>query len=659
MRTKHFVLLVLLGIDFLASAQKFDPGKVSRAELEQKVYPNDTTAAAAILYKKGKSYFRYDYNKGFSLVNEYQYRIKIYKKEGLKWADFKVPYFIGYQTLSSDRVAFSNAITYNLENGQLVKTKRSGEGKFKQEVNEYWGEASITMPNVKPGSVIEFTYTLKSEDIGEFPTFNFQEDIPVAYAEYLTEIPQFYRYKPTKTGFGTVKSDGKVANGFQNYVNEHNQTLNLSYQQINTSYVANNVPALKEEPYVDNIENYRLAVQHELEKTVNSDGLEKNYAATWEGVAQTIFKEDKFGKELKERSYFEPFLEPILKNATTNTQKATAIFEFVKRTINWNGQYGYLTRKGVRKAFDEKSGNVAEVNFLLIAMLNHSGIKADPVLLSTLKHGIPVYPTRTIFNYVIAAVVIDGKTVLLDATDKNATLGILPLRDLNWTGRLIKPDGTSTEINLVPETASKETVNMMAKIEGNGKTTGKVRMVKTDYDAFWFRDQHGQHAPAKYQEWLENQYGGIEIAELVPDRSADLSKPVAETFSFATQSEVIGDKIFVNPMLFYTADKNPFVLENRELPIYYGYPFQKKYNISIEIPEGYVVESIPKSIKLTTGENVGNFTFNISSAENKIQLSVLQEINLAIISGNFYGSLKEFYQQMVVKQNETIVLKKI
>lgn len=654
---KCFILLALLANWYLIHAQKFDAGKVSQKDLEQKVYPNDTTAAAAILYKKGKSYFKYDHNKGFSLVNEYQYRIKIYKKEGLKWADFKVPYFIGYQMLSNDRVAFSNAVTYNLENGQIVKTKLSGEGKFKQEVNEYWGEASIAMPNVKPGSIVEFTYTLKSEDIGEFPVFNFQEDIPVAHARYVTEIPQFYRYKPTKTGFGTVKSEGKIANGFQNYTNEHNQTLNLTYQQVNTWYIAENVPALKEEPYVDNIDNYRLAVQHELEKTVNSDGLEKNYAATWEGVAQSIYKEDKFGKELKERSYFEPFLEPILKNATTDAQKATAIFDFVKRTITWNGQFGYLTRKGVRKAFDEKSGNVAEVNFLLIAMLNYSGIKADPVLLSTVKHGIPVYPTRTIFNYVIAAIALDGKTVLLDATDKNATLGILPLRDLNWTGRLIKPDGTSAEINLVPETPSKETVNLMAKIESNGKTAGKVRMVKTDYDAFWFRDQHGQQATAQYQEWLENRYG-IEISELVPDRSADLSKPVAETFSFTAQAEAIGDKIFVNPMLFFAADKNPFVLETRELPIYYGYPFQKKYNFSLEIPEGYVVESLPKSVKLSSGENVGNFTFSITQADNKIQLSALQEINLAIVSGSFYGPLKEFYQQMVARQNEKIVLKK-
>ena len=82
MRCKKIFLSTVLLAGLMASAQKFDPGKVSQAELEQKKYPNDTTAAAAILYKKGKSYFRYDHNKGFSLVNEYQYRIKIYKKEG-------------------------------------------------------------------------------------------------------------------------------------------------------------------------------------------------------------------------------------------------------------------------------------------------------------------------------------------------------------------------------------------------------------------------------------------------------------------------------------------------------------------------------------------------------------------------------------------------
>jgi len=660
MTSKKLLLLCLL-LSVGALAQKFEPGKVSVKELEQKVYPNDTTAAAAILYNKGRSYFKYDDKNGFSLIHHYEFRIKIYKKEGLKWADFKVPYYIGYESLNKDRVSFSDAVTYNLENGQIVKTKLSGEGKFKQDLNEFWGEAAISMPNVKPGSVIEFSYTLKSEDVVQFPVYNFQYDIPVAHSEYVTEIPAYYRYKPTKTGFGEVKSDAKLANGYQNFTNEHNQSVNLSFQQVNSTYVADNVAALKEEPYVDNLENYRLSVQHELEKIVFPDSPERNYAATWEGVALSIFKDKRFGDELKQRSYFEPLLEAVLKNATTDAEKANAIFEFVKRSIRWNGQYGYYTRNGVRKAFDDRSGNVAEVNFILIAMLNHSGISAKPVLLSTVRHGVPVFPNRTVFNYVIAAIEIDGKQILLDATDKYATFNILPLRALNWTGRLIKPDGSSSEIKLVPESASRESVNILGKIDANGKVSGKLRRVKSDYEALSFREKHADQNREQYVEGLENQWDGVHITDYVSDNGADLSKPVTESLAFADENgaEIIADRMYLNPMLFFTADKNPFVLEKREFPIYFGFPFQQKYNFNLEIPEGYAVESLPKSTKITTGENVGNFTFNIMTADNKIQLSVVKEINSAIISANFYEPLKEFYQKMIEKQTEKIVLKKI
>ena len=48
------------------------------------------------------------------------------------------------------------------------------------------------MPNVKVGSVIEFKYILKSENIVKFPVFDNQYDIPVNYSEYITEIPEYF-----------------------------------------------------------------------------------------------------------------------------------------------------------------------------------------------------------------------------------------------------------------------------------------------------------------------------------------------------------------------------------------------------------------------------------------------------------------------------------
>jgi hypothetical protein len=49
----------------------------------------------------------------------------------------------------------------------------------------------------------------------------------------------------------------------------------------------------------------------------------------------------------------------------------------------------------------------------------------------------------------------------------------------------------------------------------------------------------------------------------------------------------------------------------------------------------------------------------IANTDNKIQLAITSTINTAIVTPDFYPVLKGFYQQMIDKQNEKIVLKKI
>lgn len=456
---KLFFVLILFTFFTKVGAQNFELGKVSIAEIEEKVHPKDSSAVAAILYKKAKTLFNYNIINGFTVLHEYEYRIKIYKKEGLSWANFEVPYYVGYEDMNKDMVKFSNGVTYNLENGTVVKTKLNSEGSFKENLNDYWNQASITLPNVKVGSVIEFKYTLRSENIVKFPVFNIQYDIPVNYTEYRTEIPGFYLYKTISVGYVNVVSDSKLVNGYKNYEDEHNQTRRLGFKQVNSIYTAQNVPALIEEDYVDNLKNYRSAIRHELETVRFPEQPVKDYSVTWEGVAKTIYKDKNFGKELDERTYIEQDVMAILKDAVTPKEKLDLIFKFVQNKMNWNGDYGYYTDKGVKKAYLDRTGNIAEINFILIAMLKRAGINVSPVLTSTLQHGVPTYPSRTDFNYVIAAVQIDDKQILLDATNKFNSPNILPLQVLNWTGRLIRQDGSSEEINLVPTVPSKKTIS--------------------------------------------------------------------------------------------------------------------------------------------------------------------------------------------------------
>ncbi len=645
-----------------SSAQNFDYGKVSKEELLEKAHPLDSTTAAAMIFKKVRTYFVYNLKNGFTVNHEYSYRIKIYKKEGLNWANFVVPYYVGYEEMNDEYVKFSNAVTYNLENGAIVKTKLNNEGSFKKNVNEYWNQATISMPNVKVGSVIEFAYNLKSENIVKFPVFENQYDIPLNYSEYKTEIPEFFIYKPLITGYVKVKSEEKLVNGFQNFDDKNNQTTGIRYKQINSVYLSENVPAIKDEEYLDNLKNYKSSIQYELERTRFPDQPVKDFTITWEGVAKTIFENKNFGKELNEQLYIIQDVKMILKNVVSKEEKLDVIFKFVQNKMNWNNDYGYFTDKGVKKAYLDNSGNVAEINFILIAMLKLAGINANPVLLSTIDHGIPAFPNRTVFNYVIAAADIDGKQILLDGTSKFTTQNILPFHTLNWTGRLIKNDGTSQEINLVPNSPSKVSYTLMTKVDPLGQISGKFRVQKTDYEAYSFRSKNGQSSEDAYLEKLENDLGAIQINDYqIENKGTDLSKPVMETFTFTSDKhcERIGGKMFINPLLFFAVNKNPFVQEKRQMPIYFGYPKQYKYSINMEIPDGYVVESIPKPLKMATEDRMLLFTIITLAEGNRIQIVITREINASILGADYYPGLKDFFQKMIEKQNEKIILKKV
>lgn len=116
--------------------------------------------------------------------------------------------------------------------------------------------------------------------------------------------------------------------------------------------------------------------------------------------------------------------------------------------------------------------------------------------------------------------------------------------------------------------------------------------------------------------------------------------------------------MYINPQLFFAQTKNPFVQEKRDFPVYYGYHGQEKFNINFQIPDGYAVESIPKVVKLQCEGNIVSFIFNAQVVNNIIQVLIVKESNQQLVPSILYPALKGFYQQMIDKSNEKIVLKK-
>jgi hypothetical protein len=655
------IVLVVFLLFSKSSAQNLEYGKVTKEELQEKVHPLDSTAAAAIIFKRARTYFVYERGNGFYLYHDFNIRFKVYKKEGLKWADFSVIYLNKREGFEEEIVKFSNCVTYNLENGELKETPLRTEGNLKTNINKYWNQTLITMPNVKVGSIFQINYTVKSRNNVRFPVFNFQYEIPVNYAEYQTDIPEVFIYKTLLTGYNKVEATSKIVKETESFSHKYNQQSDFPYKYQLASYKAENIPALKEEAYIDNIKNYRSSIQHELETTrFPFDGV-VDYSMTWDGVAKNIFDYNSFGRELNKDNYLDADVKALNSNVTTEIDKLETIFKFVQAKMNFDGDYSILTDKGVKKAYKDGTGNTAEINLILIAMLKSAGIKTDPVLISTIQHGVPVYPNRTVFNSVIAAAEIDGKQILMDASNKYSSVGILPLEDLNWTGRLIKEEGDSQEINLVPDKNSNENVNIVVALDAQGKMVGQTRIRKTDYVAQRFRESTALLTDDKYLEKLESDLGGILIDDYKQVNDDTNSSTVIESFKFTSNKhcEIIAGKIYINPLLFFNSTQNPFVLEKRQMPVYFGYPKTDKYNINIEIPKGYKVVSVPQPIKISTANSVGSYSINIAYDNDKIQIVIVKEINLAVVPPDLYDALKDFFQKMMEKQNEKIVLTKI
>ncbi len=666
---KALIVLFLISFSIL-NAQKLELGKVTIEELQQKTHPKDSSAAAAILFKKGKVTFDYSQDSGFDITTEVLVKIKVYKKEGYNWANKSVRYYIG--NVQKESVYFSEAVTYNLVDGKIVKTKLKSDGEFDEKVNKYWGMKKISMPNVKEGSIIEYKYALKSPGIGTLKDWDFQTSIPVNYSEFKTNIPEYFTYNINQKGYlfpkVTVEKFPKSINYTYREANAPGELLahsssqeKLEFIETKTTYIAENLPAMKEESFVNNIDNYTSSLSNELSMISYPNAPLKTYSTDWESVTKTIYEYEGFGPELNKTGYFEDDINVLIKNMTSPEERIAAIFNHVKSKVKWNDSYDYTCDEGVKKAYKQGTGNVAEINLMLTAMLRYAGLTSNPVLISTRSNGIAFFPNRNAYNYVIAAVEIENGLILLDATEKFSTPNVLPLRDINWFGRLIRKNGSSTQVDLTPKTFSKEATNMALVINPDGSITGKLRSQVTDQKALSFRQKNSTLTNESYLEKLENENNNIDISDYVRENNFDCYKPIIETFSFKDNKEVeiIGNKMYISPLLFLSYKENPFKQEKREYPVDFGNPLQDRYNIVIDIPEGYQVETMPAPINLGTLDNIAAFKYNIANTGNKIQVTINTDINSPIVPTDYYTILKDFFQKMIDKQNEKIVLKKI
>jgi hypothetical protein len=309
---------------------------------------------------------------------------------------------------------------------------------------------------------------------------------------------------------------------------------------------------------------------------------------------------------------------------------------------------------------DEKTGNLAEINLLLASMLEKADIKVHPVLLSTRDHGFvrESIAVSSQFNYVICQAIIGDKSILLDATDKLLPMGVLPARTLNGNGLVVAKEGYSW-VSLQPTVRSRVVTNTELVLS-EAEMKGKVKFERTGYPAHASRKKYAGKGEEEYLKDLQKSYL-LEVQKSEFTNFKELHENFKESHDVVIHDQVTasGDMLYFNPLLSLRIEENPFKSETRNYPVNYGNGFEDLVINKFTLPEGYAVEEMPQSKVFALPGNAGRFTYSVTQAGNFIQVLSNLQINRALfLQGDEYVNLREFYNHVVAKHAEQVVLKK-
>ncbi|RAW01802.1 DUF3857 domain-containing protein [Pseudochryseolinea flava] len=649
MRHLSFLTVFLLAVQsILAQEHGFKFGATYR-DLAIERYAPDTTAYAVVVDEFGETFFE---NGGdYRLIHNYHVRIKILKSEGVKLGDVTIAlrkYESEIETVSEIR-----ASSFNIVNGSMVETKLEQKSIFTERVNDDYSQKKFAIPNVKVGTVIEYSYALSSPFTYNFHPWKFQDEIPKMSSEYWANIPANYNYNISLRGYlKLTKNESEVSRACY-------RTADCS----RLKWGMKDIPAFVEEPYMTASSNYIAAIRFELSEVQFFDGTKKKYTKEWRDAIDELRKRDDFGVQLRRgKDILDQHIALVIAGETDSLAKAKRVYEFIQGWYDWNDEFGFLSDKGIKKAFDQKTGNVADVNLSLIAALREAGFNANPVLLSTRKHGAvtELFPVLSEFNYVVASVKIKNKMYMLDATDDMLPFGLIAERCLNGKGRLID-NRESRWVDLVAGEKSKK-INVVALLaNAEGKLNGTITTSYFGYEASYKRAEI--LTAGSEEEFIKAEIKNEKnhsIEKIAIQNATDVSKPlvITSTVSLEPFDNLTGGTSLFNPFI---AGKwrNPFKSKDRIYPLDYGAPREEILIFSMQIPPNIDLVDIPAKVGLLLPNGGGRFISEAKQTGNLITVSSSIAISKSFYDAHEYRYVRELYDNIVSVQNTDLVLKPV
>ncbi|MGG1923327.1 transglutaminase-like domain-containing protein [Chryseobacterium sp. NRRL B-14798] len=641
---KIIVLLLCSAGTILVNAQKkyefLNPPKFNDADLSKTKSLLDENAPAEILYKS--AYFMIDNNTG-NLHKKYFYRVKIYDKDKAEdWLNLEIPIY----NIGSNRESLGKfkAFTYNLENGNSVPVKVEKSSQYKSKENKYVTLTKFAFPGVKNGSILEYQYEIVSPFRFMIPEVLIESDTPSLNTEYVFDTPINMSYNVNYTGGITPKYREM----------EERYLYGAQYRTYRFAY--ENLKGFKTEKFVRNDRNFRTKISAELNST--NFGELKLYSSSWDQIGKRLYESEDFGGELKRTKLAKENMPAGISEMKTDLEKANAIFSYVQKTFTWNKDKGIYTEDGIRKLLETKVGNAAEISLFLVMMLREAGLKADPLVISTVENGLInlVSPNISNMNFVLAAISIDNQLHIYDATSKQSSLDEIPLKNWNQYGILVTKDKTLL-IQMANVKSSNTFLTVNGKINDDGSISGTYSDRDTGAYAMYVKDSYDDNAEKYKKQYKENFSMDFTDIDSKVLENGDFESSMK--FSSPNLIDRVGKKMIINPMLFLNKSSNEFdQTEVRQYPIDFGSPITKVKKVTLEIPEGYVIEEMPKEKKIVTEDKEIEYTYSIVQKGNKLEVTTTTKINSSDYPKEYYPAFKQIWGVASKFENQVISLVK-
>ena len=357
-----------------------------------------------------------------------------------------------------------------------------------------------------------------------------------------------------------------------------------------------------------------------------------------------------------------PFLK-TLERDTADLATLRQTFDWVVQNLAWHRTLAPVPFEVPKLLFRERLANSAERNLYFASLAKHLGFSVDLLLVRAQQRGYAVeqLPSLYQFDSVLPRVRLDGKTYVFDLATVHPAFATVPAG--RYAPRVLPvgddsdPVFEALEVAPLPSTVllrahwEDEALHVAQTANYGGQSAHRRRhqllndrtATRTDYFDRFLRP----HFPEA-------------VVDSVSYRDLKASTGTfRETLTFVAETgvEQIGDRLLVQPVLLDRYDENPFPASTRQLPLLFDEPLRRKYIFSFTVPEGYRVVSLPVS-----GLYVGpahELEYRTSEKNGAVTVVVRFERSESQFHPDHYSDLQKFYNQVVEKHGELIVLERM